>query len=131
MKSELNDKTFIKILPKFIKNLLPEGVIDIEYDIEKLSDDEYYMGVTLIVPDDSPLLLRKNEFLMMKERNELREELKRNILGFFGKRMIINSTGIRAESFHNQSKINFYKKEITLKNKGRGVEVISIKKIKV
>jgi hypothetical protein len=109
MKSGLNDKTFVKILPKFIKNLLPEGVIDIEYDIEKLSDDEYYMGVTLIVPDDSPLLLRKNEFLMMKERNELREELKRNILGFFGKRMIINSTGIRAESFHNQSKINFYK----------------------
>jgi len=33
MKSGLNDKTFVKILPKFIKNLLPEGVIDIEYDI--------------------------------------------------------------------------------------------------
>jgi hypothetical protein len=109
MKSGLNDKTFVKILPKFIHTLLPDGVVDIEYDIEPIEKDEYYLNVTFIVPDDSPLLIIKNELLMMRERIEMREELKRKILGFFGKRVIINSTGIRAESFHRQHKINLSK----------------------
>ena len=46
---------------------------------------------------------------MMRDRINMREELKRKILGFFGKRVIINSTGIRAESFHRQHKINLSK----------------------
>jgi hypothetical protein len=29
MKSGLNDKTFVKILPNFIHTLLPDGVVDI------------------------------------------------------------------------------------------------------
>jgi len=109
VKKDLSHNTFIKILPNFIHSLLPDGVVDIEYDIKPLEKDEYYLDVTFIVPDDSPLLFRKNELLMMRERIDMREELKRKILGFFGKKVIIISTGIRAESFHKQHKINLSK----------------------
>lgn len=109
MKKGLSNNTFIKVLPNFIHSLLPDGVVDIEYDIEPIENDEYYLDVTFVVPDDSPLLVRKNELLMMRERIEMREELKRKILGFFGKRVIINNTGVRAESYHRQHKINLSK----------------------
>lgn len=109
MKKDLSHNTFIKVLPNFIHSLLPDGVVDIEYDIEPIEKDEYYLDVTFIVPDDSPLLFKRNETLMMRDRIEMREELKRKILGFFGKKVIINNTGVRAESYHRQHKINLSK----------------------
>lgn len=102
MKNKLLDKKFNEVLPKFVKSILPSGVLNIDYKLERIDDNEYYMDVTFIVPDDSELLStsnrRESDFIRLK----MKEELKKNILSFFGKRMIINQVGIISQSFYER-----------------------------
>ena len=102
MKNKSSDNKFSEIIPKFIDSMLPDGIINIDYKLERIDDNEYYMDVTFIVPDDSELLStsnrRESDFIRLK----MKEELKKNILSFFGKRMIINQVGIISQSFYER-----------------------------
>jgi len=67
-----------------------------------VTKDEYYMSVTYIVPDDSQYLRSHNMRQSDLFRMELNDELKRNIWAYLNVRVIINSTGIRSESYNER-----------------------------
>jgi hypothetical protein len=99
----MNEKQLRMALVKLMDIILPKEVIDIDYDIEPTdTKDEYYMSVTYIVPDDSQYLRSNNMRQSDLFRMELNDELKRNIWAYLNVRVIINSTGIRSESYNER-----------------------------
>ena len=99
----MNEKQLRMALVKLMDIILPKEVIDIDYDIEPTdTKDEYYMSVTYIVPDDSQYLRSHNMRQSDLFRMELNDELKRNIWAYLNVRVIINSTGIRSESYNER-----------------------------
>ena len=99
----MNEKQLRMALVKLMDIILPKEVIDIDYDIEPTdTKDEYYMSVTYIVPDDSQYLRSHNMRQSDLFRRELNDELKRNIWAYLNVRVIINSTGIRSESYNER-----------------------------
>lgn len=93
-------------LEKFIKKLFdvikPNGVSDIEFDLSPTNlDNEYYMGINYIVPNDSNILkMNKSELHYL--RNDWGYEIKKTIKDYFNVDIIINSTAISSELFHNK-----------------------------
>jgi hypothetical protein len=84
-----------------LKNMIkPNGVIDIEYTLKHIEDNEYYMSVTYIVPDGSPYLNNLSRVESNMFRVDLNNELKRNILSYINVKVIITSSSIAAESYH-------------------------------
>jgi hypothetical protein len=102
----------IKKIEKFIDRLIeiikPNGVIDIEYKIDPkpIGENQYYMEVTYIVPDDSDMLKNniKQSFINDSRRQKWNSEISKAIKSYFGIRIILNTSGIRSKSFNDKLK---------------------------
>ncbi len=92
-----------KLISKLFQVTKPQGVTDIKFNLDpfgKEPTDTYYMGITYIVPDDSPFL-KKNT---VEDRMSWNEEIRKTIKGYFNTKIIINSTGICQQSYYNNNK---------------------------
>ena len=78
----------------------PNGVLSIEFSLEKMfdNDDEYYMSMTYIVPDDSPYLNSGNRTIRIVWDTEIRKTIE----NYFKVRVIINNTSVSSETFHKK-----------------------------
>jgi hypothetical protein len=92
-----------KLIRRYLNISKPNGVSDIEFDLEPTGDKgEYYMEITYIVPEDSKFLHYKP-----KPNEEYFNhgyfwgyQIKKDIYNFFGLNVIINNSGIRSEKFN-------------------------------
>ena len=95
----------IKKLTNVIK---PNGVLGVTFRLQPLGirDDEYYMNITYIVPDDSKFLTL-NPFSVDKDsRYYWNHQIKKTIKNYIGVDVIINSSSISSESYYNRQKEN-------------------------
>jgi hypothetical protein len=104
---KMSEDKLTKLIKKMINVIKPNGVLDIEFRLVPLGirDDEFYMEITYIVPDDSPLLNMGNA---PRTFNDIRmgwnNEIKKSIKNYFNTDIIINSSGVSSESYHNKQK---------------------------
>jgi hypothetical protein len=104
---KMSEDKLTKLIKKMINVIKPNGVLDIEFRLVPLGirDDEFYMETTYIVPDDSPLL---NMGKSPRSFNDIRmgwnNELKKSIKNYFNTNVIISSTSVSSESYHNKQK---------------------------
>ena len=85
-----------KLIRRYLNFYKPNGVSDIEFDLEPTGDEsEYYMYITYIVPDGSEYLKLSNERI----RYEWNSHVQKDIYNFFGLKVMITQTGIRNEKF--------------------------------
>lgn len=94
-----------EVLEKNIKRMLsiikPEGVSMIDFELDPIKEDEYYLKLTYVVPDDSP-------YMKVNRKEDPRPDWNRTILysirDYFNTRVIINNTGLTTESYYKQLK---------------------------
>lgn len=99
---EMSQEKLEKMITKMFSVIKPNGVSHIEFEIDPIDSNEYYMNVTYIVPDDSEFL-KLNPFSVNKDsRYYWNHEIKKTIENFFDTEVIINSSGISSESFYKQ-----------------------------
>jgi hypothetical protein len=103
---KMSQEKLTKLIRKMTNVIKPKGVLDIEFHLEPLGirDDEYYMNITYIVPDDSEYLRSSNMRFSDNKRINWNSEIKNSIKGYFNVDVIINSTGIKSESYYNKQK---------------------------
>jgi hypothetical protein len=89
-----------KLIRRYLNLSKPNGVSDIEFELEPTGDKgEYYMNIEYIVPDDSELL-KVNPFAIHKDsRYYWNSIITKDIYNFFGLKVIIGVSGIRNEKF--------------------------------
>jgi hypothetical protein len=103
-----SEEQLTKLIKKMTNLIKPNGVLGITFRLEPLGirNDEYYMNITYIVPDDSEYLRSHN----MRNSDDIRikwnYEIKNSIKNYFNTDVIINSSGISSESYHNRQKEN-------------------------
>ena len=104
----MSEEQLTKLIKKMTNLIKPNGVLGITFRLEPLGirNDEYYMNITYIVPDDSEYLRSHN----MRNSGDIRikwnYEIKNSIKNYFNTDVIINSSGISSESYHNRQKEN-------------------------
>jgi hypothetical protein len=106
---KLSEEKLTKLIKKMINVIKPNGVLDIEFRLVPLGirDDEFYMEITYIVPDDSPLLkMGKSPRSFNDIRMEWNYGIKNSIKNYFNTDVIINSSSISSESYYNRQKEN-------------------------
>jgi hypothetical protein len=86
----------IKLIRRYLNILKPEGVLDIEFELEPTGDEKYYMYINYIVPDGSEYLKLSKEHI----RFEWNSHIQKDIYNFFGLKVITTRTGIRNEKFN-------------------------------
>lgn len=91
-----------QLISKMIEVIKPNGVSNIRFNLQPLEDNEFYMNITYIVPDDSEYLRSYN----MRNSDDIRirwnYEIKNSIKNYFNIRVIINSTSISSQSYYNE-----------------------------
>lgn len=105
----MDEKTLTKLINKMIGVIKPKGVTDIKFRLTPLGirEDEFYMNIKYIVPDDSPLLKMGKSLRSLNDiKMEWNHEIKKSIKNYFNVDVIINSTGMSSESYHNNQKEN-------------------------
>lgn len=100
----MSEEKLTKLINKMINVIKPNGVLDITFRLEPLGirNDEYYMDINYIVPDDSPYLRETHRDI----RTKWNGEIKKSIKNYFDTDVIINSTGMSSESYYNKQKEN-------------------------
>jgi hypothetical protein len=90
-----------KLIRRYLNISKPNGVSDIEFDLEPTGDkDEYYMGITYIVPDGSEYL-KINPFAVGEgSRYNWNHHITKDLQDYFGLKVIINNSGTRNEKFN-------------------------------
>jgi hypothetical protein len=98
----MSQEELTNAIKKLITVIKPVGVSDITFSLEEMGirDKEYYMFVRYIVPDDSDYLKRGDIDLRVEWNNEMKKAIK----NYFNADVIINSTSISSESYHNKQK---------------------------
>ena len=92
-----------KMITKMISVIKPNGVSHIEFEIDPIDKNEYYMSVKYVVPNDSPYLKMDTSPRTLNHiRGEWNSSLSKSIKNFFDTKVIINSSGISSESFYKQ-----------------------------
>lgn len=105
----MSEEQLTNAIKKLTNVIKPNGVLGITFRLEPLGirNDEYYMNITYIVPDDSPLLkMGKSPRSFNDIRMGWNYEIKNSIKNYFNTDVIINSSGISSESYHNRQKEN-------------------------
>ena len=105
----MSEEQLTKLIKKMTNLIKPNGVLGITFRLEPLGirNDEYYMNITYIVPDDSPLLkMGKSPRSFNDIRMEWNYGIKNSIKNYFNTDVIINSSGISSESYYNRQKEN-------------------------
>jgi hypothetical protein len=106
---KMSEEQLTKLIKKMTNLIKPNGVLGITFRLEPLGirNDEYYMNITYIVPDDSPLLkMGKSPRSFNDIRMEWNYGIKNSIKNYFNTDVIINSSGISSESYYNRQKEN-------------------------
>lgn len=103
----MSQKTLTKLINKMINVIKPNGVSDIKFRLDPMSirdDEEYYLSITYIVPDDSEFLrsvsMRDSDIYRQKWNDEIRNMIK----NYFNTRVIINASGIMSQSYYDNIK---------------------------
>ena len=100
---KMSQKNLEKMITKMVSVIKPNGVSHIEFEIDPIDKNEYYMSVKYVVPDDSPYLKRSTSTRTFDDiRNEWNSSLRQSIKNFFNTEVIINSSGIGSETFYKQ-----------------------------
>ena len=107
----MSEEKLTKLIKKMTNVIKPNGVLGITFRLEPLGirDDEYYMNITYIVPDDSEYLRPHNKFTAMRNSEGLirirwNNEITTAIKNYFNTDVIINSSNISSESYYNRQK---------------------------
>lgn len=96
-----------RAINKMINAIKPNDVLSIDIEViplEVTSKYEYYLNITYVVPEDSEFLrnsnMRYSDYVRMKWNKEILDNLK----NYLGIDIIINSSGVRSESYHQKMK---------------------------
>ncbi len=102
----MNQKQLEKMIGKMMNIIKPNGVSDMGFDLTPMETykDEYYMRVTYVVPDGSEFLKRDNMKKTDKYRDLWNHEIKNTIKNYFNVKVVISSSSIESESYHNRLK---------------------------
>ena len=88
---------------KMLSVIKPTEVSFVDFDLTPIDEDEYYMSVKYVVPDDSPILKVKTSPRVYDDlRMKWNSSLSKSIKNFFDSKIMINSSGISSESFYKQ-----------------------------
>lgn len=91
----------IKAIRSFIKKILkytkPEGVIDIDFEVNHLIGNEYYLSLEYVLPKGSDYLKTKNMNELDSVRIGWNRSIKKTIETHLGIKIYISSTGVRSE----------------------------------
>ena len=90
------DESIKKSIGAILSVLKPKGVLEIKFDAEPISDDEYYLTLKYIVPDDSPALNRKT---VDNYRYQWTDPIHKTIQDYLGISVFINQIGVSSKSF--------------------------------
>ena len=110
---KMSEEQLTNAIKKLTNVIKPNGVLGVTFRLKPLGirDDEYYMNITYIVPDDSEYLRSHNKFTAMRNSNDKglirirwNNEIKTAIKNYFNTDVIINSSGISSESYYNRQK---------------------------
>jgi hypothetical protein len=85
-----------RLVKKILSSIKPNGVLEIKFKLEPISDDEYYLTLKYIVPDDSPALNRKT---VDDYRHQWTDPIHKTIQDYLGISVFINQIGISSKSF--------------------------------
>jgi hypothetical protein len=102
----MNQTQLEKMIGKMMNIIKPNGVSDMGFNLEPLDNNEYYMRVTYVVPDGSEFLRRNNMKKTDVYRDQWNREIKNTIKSYFGVNVVISSSSIESESYHNRLKNN-------------------------
>jgi hypothetical protein len=101
---KMNPQQLEKMIDKMMNVIKPNGVSNIEFNLEPIDDNEYYMNVTYVVPDDSEYLrvndMRNSDYV----RGVWNRELRTTILNYFDVKVMISSSSIRSKSYNERLK---------------------------
>ena len=89
---------------KMINIIRPNGVLDIEFEMSSAGNNEYYFGITYVVPDDSIFLRSSDMRYSDSIKREWNAEISKNIRNYLGVVVKIINSGIRSESYHQKMK---------------------------
>lgn len=90
------------LIRKMLDIIKPSGVKYIEFDLEEeISDNEYYMSIIYIVPEDSEHLRSVNMRNSDLTRRYWNYEIQDTIQNYFNVDVVITSSRIRTESWNN------------------------------
>jgi hypothetical protein len=99
-------KNYTKIIRRYFEISKPNGVSKIEFDLRPTGDDnEYYMGITYIVPEGSEYLQQDKpnnpHETYVNHRYFLNYHISKDLKNYFGLKVIINNSETRNEKFYN------------------------------
>ena len=101
-------KMSVKQLTKYIKKMIdiikPVEVEKIDFTLEPISDNEFYMDVTYVVPDDSEFLTKKHYDNLSHYYSIWNEKIKKGLRNYLDIKAIVNQTGITSQSFYEKEK---------------------------
>lgn len=98
----VNQEQLQKLIDKLVNVVKPKGVEHIDCELEPLNirDNEYYLFITYVFPNDSPYLTK--HLTGPQIRAEWNEQIKKTIKTYFGIDVIINSSSFTSKSFYNR-----------------------------
>jgi len=96
----MNPKQLKMVIGKMMNVIKPNGVSNMNFHLTPINKNEYYLGVTYIVPDGSEFLgdFKKTDYY----RSGWNREIKNTIKNYFDIDVIINSSGVQSESYFNR-----------------------------
>jgi len=102
-------KNYTKLIRRYLNISKPNGVLEIKFEITPTGDEnEYYMKVTYVVPDDSKYLQQDKPHNpnvdFINYRYFWGDEIRKTIKNYFGVNVIINSSSTQSESYYNRQK---------------------------
>jgi hypothetical protein len=107
---KMSQEQIERAINKMISVIKPTDVLSVDIEVHPLGLDkvkyEYYLGITYIVPDDSEFLRSSNMEYSDYNRMKWNKEILDNLKNYLGIDVIINSSGVKSESYHNRMKNN-------------------------
>jgi hypothetical protein len=100
---KMSQENLEKLIAKMISVTKPNGVSFVEFDLDPISTDEYYMSIGYVVPYDSPFLkMRSSPRSFDNLRQDWNQSIKQSIKNYFNTDVIISSSAIRSETWYKQ-----------------------------
>jgi hypothetical protein len=103
---KMSEERLTKLIKKMINVIKPNGVSHIEFRLEPIPirDDEYYIILTYIVPDDSEYLAPSHMRSMHNIKYNWNYEIRKSIKDYFNTVVIVSLSNIASESYYNSQK---------------------------
>jgi hypothetical protein len=100
---KMSQENLENAIRKMLSVIKPTETSFVDFDLTPIDKDEYYMSISYVVPDDSPILKVKTSPRVYDDlRMRWNEEMKKNLKHFFNVKVIITSTGLNSESWYKQ-----------------------------